>query len=227
MWISPETRKLTMHKIENRTVELSYFEQWKAFNPVRWQREPSRLTHPVLVLLQQLVGKDTVLDVGCGSSPDSRLFDSDKYVGVDVTARFVHAAHHLYHAENVVQGDARRLPFPDNSFDAVYCKDLLEHLPPAMMPVVVQEMMRVSRKQVLFILFRPLGQTEELEQREKYRLYSPWCKGLVDLAFWWNQYSHDKFTDMIREYGGTVVLMRDVPGEHPKHFHRMIIQVVI
>lgn len=215
-----------MHKLQNRNVDLTYFEQWQAFNPVRWQREPSRLTHPVLVLLQELVGSDTVLDVGCGSSPDSRLFTADRYVGVDVTERFVHAAHHLYGSENVVQADARSLPFPDQCFDAVYCKDLLEHLPPPMMPVVVQEMMRVAKHQVLFILFRPLGQNAEFEQRERYRLYSPWCGGMVDLAFWWNQYSEETFRNMIEEMGGRIVLCRDVPGEHPKHFHRMIIQVL-
>lgn len=213
------------HEIKNEMVELAYFEQWKAFNPVRWQREPSRLTHPVLVLLQELVGDDTVLDVGCGSSPDSRLFDPSQYVGVDVTARFVHSAHHMHGAEIVVQGDARQLPFPSKCFESVYCKDLLEHLPPDMMPVVVKEMMRVSQRQVLFILFRPLGESEVFEQRERYRLYSPWCRGLVSLAFWWNQYSEESFRGLIEEYGGTVALSRLVPGETPLHFNRMIIQV--
>jgi len=216
-----------MHEIQNKSVKLEYFQQWQAHNPIRWQREPSRLTHPVLIVLQELVGDDTVLDVGCGSSPDSRLFTSEQYIGLDVTSRFVHAAHHLYGAEHVLRGDARRLPFSDDVFDAVYCKDLLEHLPPAVMPVVVSEMMRVARKQVLFILFRPLGQTEEFEQRERYHMYSAWVGGVVNLAYWWNQYSESSFRTMITEMGGTITMCRDVPGNHPKHFHRMIIQVLL
>lgn len=48
-----------------------------------------------------------------------------------------------------VKGNARALPFPDNSFDLVLCAEVLEHIPTADLPAVCSELQRVTRKQVI------------------------------------------------------------------------------
>ena len=48
-----------------------------------------------------------------------------------------------------VTGDARSLPFPDGSFDAVVCLDVVEHIPPADRPGVLQELRRVCAGRLL------------------------------------------------------------------------------
>ena len=41
------------------------------------------------------------------------------------------------------KGSATDLPFPDNSFDAVYCHNMLHHVPD--IPLAIKEMMRVTK----------------------------------------------------------------------------------
>ena len=48
-----------------------------------------------------------------------------------------------------VTGDARRLPFPDASFDAVVCLDVVEHIPPGDRRHVLDELRRVCAGRLL------------------------------------------------------------------------------
>lgn len=76
----------------------------------------------------------TVLDVGCGGG----LFAEEvarlgcRVTGVDLSPRSIEIA--KQHAEQTGLGisydiaEADRLPFPDSSFDLVYCVDVLEHV---------------------------------------------------------------------------------------------------
>lgn len=47
--------------------------------------------------------------------------------------------------------DGAALPFPDNSFDACFCLDVLEHVPKDRRPAFLREMARVARDWVLVI----------------------------------------------------------------------------
>ena len=48
-----------------------------------------------------------------------------------------------------VAGDATRLEFDDNTFDVVICAEVLEHIPPELMPKACDELKRVARHQVV------------------------------------------------------------------------------
>lgn len=52
-------------------------------------------------------------------------------------------------AEGYIQGDGRRLPFPDGSFDVVSAMDVLEHVPAADRPLFLGEMARVASALVI------------------------------------------------------------------------------
>ncbi len=83
---------------------------------------------------------DRMLDVGCGTAWLHEHFDD--YVGIDVSEQAV--AHAQALGRNAIVHDVEeRFPFPDESFDAVIVKDLLEHV---VDPVaVVREVRRVLR----------------------------------------------------------------------------------
>ncbi|GAB2880207.1 hypothetical protein GCM10027277_56800 [Pseudoduganella ginsengisoli] len=48
-----------------------------------------------------------------------------------------------------VQGDAAELPFDDGAFDLVFCTEVLEHIPPAVLPKVCREIERVASQRIL------------------------------------------------------------------------------
>ena len=64
-----------------------------------------------------------VLDVGCGRKPYRDFVPATNYVGVDIDTPVTRAL-----ASADVFYDGRRLPFPDQQFDAVLCSQVLEHV---------------------------------------------------------------------------------------------------
>lgn len=75
--------------------------------------------------------EDLVLDLGCGGAPYAKHFPNR--VGCDVEARVgVH-----------VRADALRLPFRNETFEAILCTEMLEHV--VRPDVAIGEMFRVLR----------------------------------------------------------------------------------
>lgn len=76
-------------------------------------------------------GKIKLLDIGCGNG---RLYDFLKnepinYIGIDNNKKLLKIAHSKYPKAIFKYADATRLPFPDKSFDTVWCIAILHHLP--------------------------------------------------------------------------------------------------
>jgi len=113
-----------------------------------------------------------VLDVGCGRKPYRHLTSATRYVGVDIdtpATRALAAADHYY--------DGRTLPFPDASFDAVLCSQVLEHVfTPA---EFLREINRVLRPGGVLLLATPFV-WDEHEQPQDFGRYSSF--GLPDLV---------------------------------------------
>jgi SAM-dependent methyltransferase len=86
---------------------------------------------------------DRLLVVGCGSGVEAAILAkglNTRVTGVDIQADFDARARELV---ELYQADARKLPFPDGSFDVVYSYHALEHIPE---PVrAIREVARVLR----------------------------------------------------------------------------------
>ncbi len=100
---------------------------WRAFRRFAGRREYQRL-----------------VDLGGGEGYFAALFGGARYkVGVDAVAPALAVAKSRGLA--VVQGDVRRVPLVDGGCDLIFLSDVLEHVPPPDVGVVLQEAARVMK----------------------------------------------------------------------------------
>jgi ubiquinone/menaquinone biosynthesis C-methylase UbiE len=79
---------------------------------------------------------DAILDVGTGQGTDALLLSENarRVVGIDISCNALHLARDLCRTTtgrdkiSFVVADAEHLPFRENMFDVVYCKDVLHHV---------------------------------------------------------------------------------------------------
>jgi SAM-dependent methyltransferase len=68
-----------------------------------------------------------------------------------------------------IVASACALPFTDRSFEVAIASDVLEHVPPAARPLVIQETLRVTRRIAIFAF--PCGQTAHKTDKELLQTY--------------------------------------------------------
>jgi len=102
-------------------------------------------------ILKTLMGEiGSVLDMGCGqgSFTDYAIRMGLKAKGYDFSKWAVDHAHH-YAKGHIFQNDVTQgIPEDDNSFDMIFCSDMVEHIKKSLEPKVISEFYRVSRKWV-------------------------------------------------------------------------------
>ena len=103
--------------------------------------EVSRIIDPV---------KGRVLDVGCNDGTFSKIiFEKTKakeLIGVDLAEKSINWAGKHYSSRKMkfLVGDAHKLQFPNNTFEAVFCLEVLEHVKSPLK--ALQEFKRVMKK---------------------------------------------------------------------------------
>lgn len=96
-----------------------------------------------------------VLDVGTGEGviPFLAKKEGREIVGLDISKKNIESAREIqirngYNPRTkFVQGDAERLPFPDEGFDTVVCLHVLEHLPNFQKGL--RELKRVAKRRII------------------------------------------------------------------------------
>jgi SAM-dependent methyltransferase len=68
--------------------------------------------------------KGRLLDFGCGRKPYENLFQVQEYIGVDIEQ----TGHDHANSRVDVFYNGRELPFADNTFDSLFCSEVLEHI---------------------------------------------------------------------------------------------------
>jgi ubiquinone/menaquinone biosynthesis C-methylase UbiE len=101
--------------------------------------------------LPQFKGK--ILDIGCGQSPYRYLLNKSEteYKGIDV----VEASSFDYINNDITLFDGEHIPFPDNTFEAVICTEVLEHV--FNYQTLVDEMYRVCKPNAQLIITIPFS----------------------------------------------------------------------
>lgn len=101
-----------------------------------------------------LSGAQRVLELGAGPSPALSVLDAPLRVASDLSRDMLLANPHLEHTIRLVV-DAQRLPFAGFAFDAVFCVNVLEHVPDP--GQLMRESARVLRPGGVFFGITPNG----------------------------------------------------------------------
>jgi len=124
-------------------------------NPLLRYVEQQRLKY--LLKYSAITENDQVLEVGCGSGYILNLIDKGELHGIDLSnAAITWAKDKLKHKPNVkhlsVQ-PAEKMTFPDNSFDVVFCSEVIEHVPDPQK--LLAEIFRVAKPDARIVITFP------------------------------------------------------------------------
>lgn len=115
-------------------------EQWDAIDYGQWFRTKRGVLVDEMekkALLKALQGKKykVLLDIGIANGRQAETYHSfiDKLIGIDISPKQLEYAKKTaeklnLQAEFIVCGDASKLDFPDETFDAIICTRVLQHL---------------------------------------------------------------------------------------------------
>jgi len=109
----------------------------------------------------------SILDVGAGVFVEKKQFDNlnyqIEYSATEITNKFVEYGKSI--GINVAKTDFDVIPFDSNRFDVVICYDVLNHQ--LDFKTLVQEMIRVARKDVIITFFKPFAEDFEAQNEIK------------------------------------------------------------
>lgn len=142
-----------------------FWSRYAEENEARYNEEFSKFTRDLAVSL----GAASVLEIGCGTGIDLRLFpDTFEIKGIDLNDSALKIA-----KEKLPQGDFKKgtitdLPFGDSSVDFVFTHQLLNYLDDQTLEKGISEMHRVAKKYIMNC--EKFEQTEKrIDGRHKYR----------------------------------------------------------
>lgn len=131
---------------DQKAMERRYSVPYNWLHPeysMRWVHKEGLLR----IVAGMLESGSRVLDVGCGDAWYSARMASRglEVTGVDVSERAIAFARLIVPDARFEVGSATSLPFPDASFDAITCIQVLEHLTEDEVAAAVNEFARVLR----------------------------------------------------------------------------------
>lgn len=111
-----------------------------------------------------------ILDVGCGSGRDAKVFTEKgiKVVGIDFCSNLIEIAKATAPLADFHVMDMESLTFPPRSFDGVWSASSLHHLPKKNIPAVLKQIHALLKDGGYFYLSLKKGSGEVLEEDRRY-----------------------------------------------------------
>lgn len=113
------------------------------YEEIRYQDKYAKQYHDWWTeqMLAEVSTEGQILDNGCGVGNLFEKISGDRIIGLDLSIEMLR--HAAKRSNRLVLGNSQELPFKDDSFDLVFCRSLLHHLPQP--ELAVREMHRVLR----------------------------------------------------------------------------------
>ena len=125
----------------------TFWNKYADENESRYNEEFSKY---VSDLGNSLPGVQNVLEIGCGTGIDLRLFsDSFQLHGIDLNDHALEIGRKQLPNVNFQKGDITKLPFDDSSIDFVFTHGLMNYLDDDDLENGIAEMFRISKKWIM------------------------------------------------------------------------------
>lgn len=147
-------------RTEHKDVASKYFDQRAdVYEKTGWTRD--RAFVKAILDHADLQGNEVALEVGVGTGLMAREVTPlvKEFYGLDVSKGMLEKAAKAVPREHLMLGDAEKLPFLDDSFEFVYCRSLVTHIPSPL--GFYKEAFRVLKKGGKILVVEPGLNTRE------------------------------------------------------------------
>lgn len=120
-------------------------------------------------LVKEKKGK-VVLDLGCGSGVQTKMLLDEglEVLGLDISRNMIEQAKKKAPKAKYIVGDMTKLTFRANSFDGVWARASLLHIPKQKVETVLKNIAKVLKPQGIFYLALKEGEGEREIEQERY-----------------------------------------------------------
>ena len=125
-------------------------EFWNRYADENESRYNEEFSKYIRDLASILPGVQSILEIGCGTGIDLKLFsDSFQVHGIDLNNHALEIGKKQLPNVNFQKGDITKLPFDDSSIDFVFTHGLMNYLDDDVLEKGMIEMFRVSKKWIM------------------------------------------------------------------------------
>ena len=125
----------------------TFWNKYADENELRYHEEFSKYVRD---LANSLPGVQSILEIGCGTGIDLRLFSNTFQLhGIDLNQHALDIAKEKLASVNFQKGNITELPFEDVSIDFVFTHGLMNYLDDDILEKGIAEMFRVSKKWIM------------------------------------------------------------------------------
>ena len=161
------------------------------YDNLNWQELTSEVLKDKIAVVLRAIPDDvkTILDVGCGNGAITNVL-GEKYLvtGIDRSEKAL-----SFVKTNKIKAEASDLPFADNSFDLVFCSEVLEHLPEDVFQKTIDELKRVAGKYIMISV--PFAETIE-----KNLIQCCECGHIFNRSYHFRNFTKDSLRRLFAEY---------------------------
>lgn len=142
-----------------------FWDKYASNNEVKYNEEFAKFVRDLAISLRC----NSVLEIGCGTGIDLRLFpESFEVYGMDLNDMALDIANQKLPYGKFKKGTITKLPFEDSSVDFVFTHQLLNYLDEQTLEKGVSEMYRVAKKYIMNCEKFEESETQ-ITENQKYR----------------------------------------------------------
>lgn len=163
-------------------------------------------------LMSLLLPNPRVIDIGCGSGRDAKIFHSlgAQVVGIDFCPNLLEIAKKQAPDVDFQLMDIESLDFPDSSFDAAWAACSLVHLAKHSLPSVLSKIYDILDDDGYFYLSIKQGTNEVLEKDERYE---------GEVIKFWSYYQADELKTLLETAGFSILAFDLIEKSHHYQTH--------